>query len=194
MGKCRYCGKPAGLLKWKHAICEEQRSIKDKKWIQGIEAFAEGEEHYFAKRDPEALKCFDKAIACGYTQDANVFSMRGNCLQVLAWDLDAIDDFSQAIALDPEDCNLYFMRAISKCAIGMAEEGIIDLKEAVRLSLNDSARNADYCMKAKEIGWRSHTARYEAEIQSQLTSLSGAIGRRLQEKKKERAFSRGRRH
>ena len=67
-------------------------------------------------------------------EQADLFSCRGSCLQSLEWHLDAIDDFTKAISLEPENCNFYFQRAMSKIACGDQQGFLVDIKEAIRLS------------------------------------------------------------
>jgi hypothetical protein len=80
------------------------------RWREACDAFQKGKDFYFKKRMQEALGCFDEAIDCGYVDDADVYAMRGGCLQSLDFDLDAIDDFDGVIALKPEDCVTLFQR------------------------------------------------------------------------------------
>jgi tetratricopeptide (TPR) repeat protein len=82
-------------------------------------------------------------------------------LQALGFELDAIDDFNEAIAREPEDANLYFMRAMSKGHTGDFDGSISDHQEAVRLSKADTQNNAYLNDYAKETGWPSATTFYE---------------------------------
>ncbi len=110
----------------------------DHLWREGYEAFERGKNLYFQNEILQALHNFDTAIDSGF-EGADVYSMRGGCLQTLQYDLDAIDDFTKAIEFDPEDSNYYYMRSISKGAVGDLHGGIEDLKEAIRLAGIDSA-------------------------------------------------------
>jgi len=134
----------------------------DKRWLQGYQAFKAGKKSFAEKRDQEALEYFDIAIECGI-QDAEVYGLRGSCLQTLEWNLDAIDDFSRAIALEPEDCNNYYQRAMSKTATGDANGFLADIQEAIRLSKVVSALNHTYNLGAKDMGWKSTAAMYEGQ-------------------------------
>ena len=84
--------------------------------------------------------------------------MRGGCLQSLKFDLDAIDDFTKAIELDPEDSNYYFMRSISKGAVGDLHGRVDDLKEAIRLAGIDSASTRSHNAYAREKGYTDGVA------------------------------------
>src|SRR5262249_20484989 len=105
----------------------------NRKLLEGGLVFEHGKSHYLAHRDQEAVNCFDKAIECGL-EDAELFETRGSCLQSLEWHLDAIDDFTRAISLEPDDCNLYFQRAISKTASGDQLGFEADIQQAICLS------------------------------------------------------------
>jgi len=135
---------------------------KARKWLEGYHAFEDGKGHYSARRDQEAVDCFDKAIECGL-EDADVFALRGSCLQSLEWNLDAIDDFTRAISLQPDDCNLYFQRAMSKTATGDQSGFEADMQQAILLSKVDSPLNRNYNQGAKEMGWANTTAMYEGQ-------------------------------
>jgi hypothetical protein len=79
--------------------------------------------------------------------------------------LDAIDDFTKAISLEPEDCNNYFERSNCKGAVCDFEGAIADLEEAIRLSKLNNAVNKEYDRLAKAMGQRNGvTAMYEARL------------------------------
>ena len=138
----------------------------DQRWIVGYKALERGKELYFQKDDQQALPFFDAAIDSGF-EGANVFGMRGGCLQSLHFDLDAIDDFTKAIKFDPEDSNNYFMRSISKGAVGDLQGCIDDLKEAIRLASIDSASSRSHNAHARENGYTNGVAdMYRMQIMS----------------------------
>jgi tetratricopeptide (TPR) repeat protein len=140
----------------------------NKKWLVGHNAFERGKASYFAKpmREQEALDCFDMAIGCGF-ENAEVYDLRGSCLQSAKFDFDAIEDFSRAISMQPEDCNFYYQRSISKAAVGDLAGCAADLNEAVRLSKYENARNRNYDIAAREMGHRyGVTAFYEVWLES----------------------------
>jgi tetratricopeptide (TPR) repeat protein len=143
--------------------------------------------HFSARRDQEAVDCFDKALECGI-EDAELFGLRGSCLQSLEWHLDAIDDFTRAISLEPDDCNLYFQRAMSKTATGDQLGFQADIQQAIRLSKMDNALNRNYNQGAKEMGWPTAAAMYEGQA-----ALSGHKPDFIIEKDVERTMRRGRR-
>ncbi len=83
------------------------------------------------------------------------------CLQRAGYDLDAIEDFGKAIAAQPQDCNLYFMRSLSLSVVCRFAEAVNDLQEAIRLSKIENKRNAGYHACAMEQGHASATSLYE---------------------------------
>lgn len=106
----------------------------------------------------------DIAIDSGF-EGADVNGMRGGCLQSLKFDLDAIDDFTKAIESDPEDSNNYFMRSISKGAVGDLHGRVDDLNEAIRLAGIDSASTRSHNAYAREKGYTDGVAgMYRMEI------------------------------
>ncbi len=125
----------------------------DHLWREGYEAFERGKNLYFQNEILQALHNFDTAIDSGF-EGADVYSMRGGCLQTLQYDLDAIDDFTKAIEFDPEDSNYYYMRSISKGAVGDLHGGIEDLKEAIRLAGIDSASTRSHNAHARDNGYK----------------------------------------
>lgn len=91
--------------------------------------------------------------------------------------LDAIDDFTKAIALDHDDCNIYYLRAISREAVGDLEGVETDIKKAVLLSQRDSKLNRAYNDYAGGLGytsvgdlysWRLRGAKGRIEIARQM--------------------------
>jgi len=99
------------------------------------------------------LRYFDIAIDSGF-EGAEVYGMRGGCLQSLKFDLDAIDDFTRAIEFDSEDSNNYFMRSISNGAVGDLQGRIDDLEEAIRLASIDRPSTRSYNAQAREKGYK----------------------------------------
>ena len=114
-------------------------------------SFERGQDLYFQNDVQQALRCFDTAIDSGF-EDADAYGMRGECLQSLKFHLDAIDDFTKAIELDPEDSNTYFQRSISKGAVGDLHGCVDDLNEAIRLAGIDSASTRSHNALARENG------------------------------------------
>src|ERR1035441_9797421 len=141
-------------------------------WAEGYRLFQRGKEHYLARgeehsntrRIEEAVNCFDSAIALGF-EEGGIYGTRGSCLQILGYDLDAIDDFDRAIAEDKSDCSLFFMRSVSKGATGDLYGRVSDLKESIRLAGADNTVNRPYNALAQKRGYRDGVAGiYMAEM------------------------------
>jgi tetratricopeptide (TPR) repeat protein len=87
----------------------------------------------------EAVSKFDMAIESGIFEEA--YRERGYSLQILGFHLDAIDDFSTAIDLFPENANNYYGRALSYGRLGYYEQATVDAEKAVELSQIKSQEN-----------------------------------------------------
>ena len=162
-------------------------SAEAEKWLRGYNALEAGKKHFAEERTEQALDCLDTAIECGL-EHGEAFSLRGSCLQTLEWHLDAIDDFSKAISLEPQDCNTYFQRAMSKFSTGDHQGFLADIEEAIRLSETDNALNRIYNTYAQETGWQSATAMYKGQA-----ALSANMPDFVRDKFIERTKLRGRR-
>lgn len=77
-----------------------EKRIEPKNYENVIDAYKKGCSFADNEQFEEALKYFDIAINCGIEE---AYQERGLC---------AINDFNKAIALMPEDCNLYFCRRL----------------------------------------------------------------------------------
>jgi len=108
-----------------------------------------------------ALEYYDYAIEKNIT-DKRAFSLRGFCLQSLGFDLDAIDDFTKAIALDPDDCNLYFGRGNSYFSIKDYAAAIENGKQAVHYAKLNERFFEGYTAQAKAMGFESAQGLYES--------------------------------
>jgi tetratricopeptide (TPR) repeat protein len=151
---------------------EEERA-RDAKVAEGIGHFMEGNNHFNAGRDEEALDSFDRALGCGF-EHPELFLTQAICLQKADYDFDAIEAFCKAIAAQPQDCNLYFLRSFSLSALCRYAEAADDLREAIRLSKADNARNAGYHAHAQERGYPSVTAVYEHYLLVNQIDLEGS--------------------
>ena len=129
----------------------------DQLWREGHKALERAKHLYFQNKVQQALHYLDTAIDSGF-EGADVYGMRGGCLQSLHFDLDAIDDFTKAIEFDPEDSNNYFMRSISRGAVGDLQGRIDDLNEAIRLAGIDSSSTRSHNSHARENGYKDGIA------------------------------------
>jgi tetratricopeptide (TPR) repeat protein len=123
-------------------------------WQKGYEALERGKQLYLQNEVQQALHYFDTAIDSGF-EGADVYGMRGGCLQALQYDLEAIDDFTKSIGLEPGDSNTYYQRSISKGAVGDLHGRVEDLNEAIRLAGIDSASTRSHDAHARESGYES---------------------------------------
>ena len=154
-----------------HGEKQKEPSLTDQLWVQGHNAFCLGKDCYDKRKIEEAIRCFDIALECGYDDDADLFFMRGWCLQNMGYDLDAIDDFSKAIELEPKDSNNYFLRSISKGSAGDHFGRIKDLKEAIRSAEMYPEPNRGYNMYAQEQGYLNVSQHFQAYLDMALIDL-----------------------
>jgi tetratricopeptide (TPR) repeat protein len=168
---------------------------------EGTDRYLAGRKHCVAKRWREALECFDQALELdtrlGYDLQ-DFFGDRAMCLQALGFHLDAIDDFDKAIDREPDDCNLYFMRAMSMRGAGRYEDADEDFRRAIALSKVKNERNRGYDAHANEKemgGWPSAAAVYEAQKRFNDLDLeaSGAVQELLKERLAEKTLRREKR-
>lgn len=117
---------------------------------------------YIEKQKKEALKLFDKAIKNGY-DSAEVYSLRGRCLNHLGFYFDAIEDFTKAINIKPKHgiASNYHMRSIIKDTVFDYEGSLADIEEAIRLSKLDNDDNEYWNDYAKKTGFKTATQFYE---------------------------------
>ena len=79
------------------------------------------------------------ARACRNPQLAHEYSRRGHAKREQG-DFDgAIDDFSLAIAVDPNDVDHYFFRGVARHFKGDLDAAIVDFDRAIALDPNDAA-------------------------------------------------------
>jgi tetratricopeptide (TPR) repeat protein len=104
--------------------------------------FGRGKKYFLEEKWAEALYHLDEALGLGYKKN-DIHEIRGYCLQALEYPFDAIEDFNKSILFYPNDCNLYFTRAILKKEIFDYEGEINDLEKAIELSgiINDLNEN-----------------------------------------------------
>ena len=130
---------------------------------KGLKAYHEGHAYDEKSMHHEAVECFTEAIEYGYT-NIDVFLKRGSSLQLLHKHELAIHDFNRVIAHRQDDCYPLFMRAVSKYKIGDIRGAIIDLEEAIKLSLVENDTNDEYREVALKLGWGTHTKLYESYL------------------------------
>jgi tetratricopeptide (TPR) repeat protein len=122
-------------------------------------------------KEAEALEGFDEAINCGYVDNGDVYIDRGICLQSLNYDLDAIDDFDRAIALQPENSLTFYMRSISKRSTGDFRGCVSDLQEAIRLAGVDNKYTRNLDAHVRETGYKDSAHYYRLQMDSSKITL-----------------------
>ena len=140
-----------------------QAAPKEAAWNGGYLALEKGQKHFLNKQYQEALDSLDIALDAGYST-ADIHGMRATCLQALGWHLDAIDEYTRTIALEPNDCNHYYQRAMSKSSIGDSKGCIADIERAMALSTANSRLNRGYNEVAREIGYESAADLYRSQL------------------------------
>ncbi len=111
----------------------------------------------------EAIECFNLAIKYGHS-NITVYLRRGCSFQLLHKHELASHDFNKVINQRPDDCYPLFMRAVSKSKLGDIKGAILDLEEAIRLSLAENETNDEYREVALKLGWGTHTKLYESYL------------------------------
>ncbi len=99
---------------------------------QAVLAAKAGDEHFVKKEYADALAFYDVAIQHGL-ESAKVFESRGHCLSS-DFPLDAIDDFTKSISLDPINANAWFGRGMAKRGVGDFQGAVDDVRKARSLA------------------------------------------------------------
>jgi tetratricopeptide (TPR) repeat protein len=85
-------------------------------------------------------------------------------LQALNYHLDAIADFDYGLIVEPQDCNLYFGRAISKEAIGDYNGALSDIDKAIEFSKLENITNQQYNERLiPKFSYEPHRSLYVSE-------------------------------
>jgi len=134
---------------------------------QGYQALERGKDHLLQSRHSEALAELDTAVA-QHVLEAH--EPRASCLQALGWNLDAVDDFTRAIAMAP-DSGLYYQRAMSRSAVGDFAGCVADLNEALRLAGGNSDYERAYDAAAQDQGFANAAALYRSRLKLDSTLL-----------------------
>lgn len=145
--------------------------------------FEKGELLFQEAKFEDALYLFDKAFETGL-RSLELFYRRGACSNQQNWHLDAIDDFSKAIEIDPHDCNLWIQRGNSRRSCGDIDGALSDYDEGIKLSKTDRNKQT-YDDVIKELGYESATDFYEF-IRTFATSLDPCFLRELADEAKAR--------
>ena len=132
---------------------------------KGLSAYLDGHAYDEKSLHQEAVERFTEAIKYGHS-NITVYLRRGCSFQLLHKHELAIRDFNRVIAQRPDECYPLFLRAVSKYKICDIKGAIIDLEEAIRLSLVENETNDEYREVALKLGWGTHTALYEAHLKN----------------------------
>lgn len=154
----------------------------------GDEALIKGNDFFLKKQMQDALECFDEAIERGHIDVADIYNNRAVCLQSLGYDLDAIDDFDRAIALQPENSFAFSQRSLSKNASGDLRGCVSDLQEAIRLADFDNRYTRFSDAYFRETGFKDSAHYYHSQMvraKIQLDEFEGSL-REYYEKKANR--------
>ncbi len=140
----------------------EEQALSKRKW-DGFDFFSKGQDCYLNRQTSEALTYFDKAIEYGFEEyfsceAPKLYDLRAGCLQILKYHYDAINDFDKSISIEPNDCNKYFSRSVSKGFILDFEGEIADLEIAIQHSKIDNFLNREYNDEARKQGHKNGAA------------------------------------
>lgn len=163
---------------------EKQEFSREERVVSNMDCFelcTAAQDCFVNRRTSEALVYLDKAIEHGCEQEIssesyNLFDLRARCLQGLRFHYDAIKDFDKSISSEPNDCNMYFSRSVSKAAILDFEGEIADLEKAIQLSIANNTINEGYNRQAQEQGFESGVVEmFELRLVSAKSNLASHL-------------------
>ena len=130
MGDCKYCGKPAGFLRRKHAECEEQNQQRERVIQEGRQRIAI--EVLRAIKDSDNFDNLEKAIS-EIEQSSFVPSAERKALLIKGWEK-SVEQFLEDGILDVEE-----------------EKRLVEFKERFALSQSDLDKNGTLTKTAKAV-------------------------------------------
>ena len=139
-----------------------------------------GTPQHIENQKKEALKLFDKAIEKGYN-NAEVFTLRGSCLNDLGYYFEAINDYDKAIERSPKQgiASNYHMRSLIKDTVLDFQGSLTDIEKAIQLSKLDNDDNEFWNNHAKRtLGFDTATGFYELQRDTIIQKLELEIGRK----------------
>ena len=149
------------IVIWEEINKNKDKSVSTNKFMNGVESFEKGMEYYQKKDFQKAIIYFTKAIENDCEE--NIYTYRADCHFELGSNQQAIQDYNKAISLEPDDCNLLYMRSQVKNTINDFEGEIDDLETAIRLSKIDSKLNKEYFIETQKMGWSNgHSSLYQS--------------------------------
>lgn len=140
----------------------------------GNHFYKTGLDYYKQQETEKALKSFDKAIESGY-RSAEIYELRGRCLDKFEFYYDSISDYNKSISLDSGKANVFYMRSLAKSFIKDFRGALEDIEEAIRKSKVDNEDNRYWNSYAKETGFDSATQKYEIDLERLRERLERSI-------------------
>lgn len=108
---------------------------------EGMQAMLQGNKYFLTNDFNTALPYYEQAIQSNIPDGYN---QRAMCLQALNYHAEALPDFDKAIEASPQDCNIYYMRAMSRIKLRDNTGAISDMRAAIELSQVDNEMNRVY--------------------------------------------------
>lgn len=90
-------------------------------------------QYFIAGQYETAIAETDKIIDEDNNFSKEAYDIRAMSLESLNYNLDAIDDFTQSLTMDPSSANIYYLRGLARQKVGGYAEALEDLKYAVHL-------------------------------------------------------------
>jgi hypothetical protein len=128
LGNCKYCGKPAGFFRGKHAECEEQHRQRERIIQGGLQQIAA--EVLSAIKGSESFDCLEKTIE-KIERSSFVQSADRKALLIKGWE-NAVEQFLEDGILDSTE-----------------EKRLVEFKERFALSQGELDRNGALTKTAK---------------------------------------------
>ncbi len=109
-------------------------------------------EYFFANADYAlAVSYYDKTLALDINH-VNSYLQRGFCKNILGKPTDAIEDFTQAIRLNPDNGWAYVSRGSAKNKIGEFQSALSDFNKALELDPKDQEAYNNRGFSKKQLG------------------------------------------
>lgn len=108
--------------------------------MKSIEILAYSE--YESKNYQEAIELYDKILDLN-SKSYNALTMRAQCLEILNYNLDAIDDYNNALSIENSDGNIFGLLGLLYIKIGEFKKGLSNLQTATNLGEEMYQSNLD---------------------------------------------------
>ncbi len=127
-----------------------------------------------------ALSFFNQAVDLSFgIVKAGILADRAFVLIQLGRFQEALDDFTESIALDSSDCNCFYGQALALASIGKYTEAKESQQQAISVAKLHSERNQRYDESARSQGYRNVAELYSSSTTDFVLSTSAARWRRL---------------